>query len=270
MVAGQALLAAGILAAPAAILGAVAIALGIAAVASHLAARPQRTETRDSDRSALTGTVDRHRLVGQIISGVAHDLNNMLATALGGLELMERRADDPERVLVLARRSMEAVEKAARLTGSLARFARREQIAPRPTDVNALIADLQPLIASALGRRIRLMIELESDLCHAHADAAGLEAALLGICLAARPAIAEGGQIALATRGEGAVPSVTVSGLSIIVSIESTRVQAAELDLSDVRRTAAAAGAALNVHWREGREREGSMAEISLILTRSR
>ncbi len=270
MIAGQALLAANILSAPAAILGGLALALVIAGAASRLLAPSRRTGSRRDDRPSAGEPLNRHRLVGQIINGVAHDLNNMLATALGGLELMERRADDPERVLVLAQRSIEAVEKAARLTASLARFARREQLPPRPTDVNALVADLQPLIASALGKRIHLLTELEADLCHAQADAAGLEAALLGICLAARAAIAEGGQVALATRQGADMPSVTLTGLSIIVSIEGASVEMAELDLSDVRSAALAAGAALNLGRRDGREREGSVPEISLIVPRSR
>ena len=266
MVAGQALLAANILPAAAAIPGAVVLAVAIAATTSRFLAEPPVPGARTIDPPVKPEPLDRHRLVGRLINGVAHDLNNMLATALGGLELMERRTDEPERVLALARRSMEAIEKAATLTSGLARFARREQLPPRPTDLNALIAGLQPLITCALGRRIRLVTELEAGLCSAHADAAALEAALLRICFAARAALANGGQIALATRGVVEMPSVTVTGLSVVVTIDGTRVEVAELDLGDARLAAAAAGAALHFVRRDADERGGFVREVSLVL----
>lgn len=269
MVAGQALLAADILPAAAAIPGAVLLAAAIAATAPRLLAPRHVPGARAIDRPLKPEPLDRHRLVGQLIGGVVHDLNNLMATALGGLELMERRADEPERVLVLARRSMDAIDRAAALTSSLARFARREQLPPRPTDINALITDLQPLIACALGRRIRLITELEADLCRAYADAAALEAALLGICFAARAALTEGGQIALATRGVVEMPSVTATGLSVLVTIDGIRVEVVELDLGDARLAAAAAGAALHLARRESGEHHGSVREVSLVVPRA-
>lgn len=265
LVAGQVLLAAHVLPATAAIPGSVVIAFAIAAVARRLSGPPHGPGERAADRPGAAEPLDRQRLVGQLISGVAHDLNNMLATALGALELMERRADDRERVLVLATRSIEAIDRAAALASSLVRFARRERLAPRPTDINALVADLQPLITCALGRRIRLVTELEADLCHGHTDPAALEAALLGICLAARAALADGGQIALATRGVVGMPSVSVTGLSVVVTIVGAQLEVADLELGDARLAAAAAGAALQLTRREGSERE-----IALIVPRAR
>lgn len=270
LVAGQALLAAHVLPAAAAIPGSVVIAFAIGAAARRLVAPPHEAGERTVDRPRATEPLDRHRLVGQLIGGVAHDLNNMLATALGALELMERRADDPERVLVLAKRSIEAIDKAAALASSLVRFARRERLSPRPTDINAVIADLRPLITCALGRRIRLVTELEADLRHGHTDAAALEAALLGICFAARAALADGGQIALTTRRVAEMPAVTVTGLSIVVTIGDTRLEVTDLDLGDARLAAAAAGAALQITRREGSEREALVQEISLVVPLAR
>ena len=267
LVAGQALLAANILPVAAAIPGSVLIALVIGAAAQRvLASRHGPGERAFGHYARAAEPLDRPRLVGQLIGSVAHDLNNMLATALGALELMERRADDRERVLVLAKRSIGSIDKAAALTANLARFARRERLAPRPTDINALIADVQPLIACALGRRIRLATELQADLCQGLTDAAALEAALLGICLAARAALADGGQIALATRGVVEMPSVAVTGLSVVVTIGGTRLEITELDLGDVRLAAAAAGAALHLGRDEERGREGFVREISLVV----
>ncbi len=207
---------------------------------------------------------ERQRLAGQLAAGIAHDFNNLLATVLGCLELMERRLQDPERLSPLIMRATDAVERAAKLTSGLAHFARRQPEPRRPTEVNTLVNELSPLIASALGRRVHLLTELAPSLGLAHADPAGLETALLGICLAARAAIPESGRIILITRGEmipapGAMPEAGLAPcIKLTVTAESGVV--AEPDLAPLRRMAEAAGAVIHVG------RNGPSVEFALIL----
>lgn len=207
---------------------------------------------------------ERQRLMGQLAGGLAHDFNNLLATVLGCLELMERRLQDPERLCALIKRASDAVERAAKLTSGLVHFARRQPQPPRPTDVNALVNELSPLIASALGRRVRLLTELAPSFGPVHADPAGLEAALLGICLAARAAIPESGRITLSTRGEmtpalGAVPEA-LPAPSLVFAVMADGEAVTEPDLVPLWRTAEAAGAVIRV------VRNGPGVEIALIL----
>jgi signal transduction histidine kinase/CheY-like chemotaxis protein len=146
--------------------------------------------------------------VGQLAGGIAHDFNNMLATVLGNLELMERRVSqagegwttaDTDRLLRLIERATGAVTRGGQLTSRLLAFSRRQRLAARPTDVNALLGELITLATSTLGRRVQVVPELSDDLWPAMVDPSQVEAAILNLCLNARDAMPEGGRLTVRT-----------------------------------------------------------------------
>ncbi len=146
--------------------------------------------------------------VGQLAGGIAHDFNNMLATVLGNLELMERRVSqagdewtiaDTERLLRLIERATGAVTRGGQLTSRLLAFSRRQRLAARPTDVNALLGELITLATSTLGRRVQVVPELADDLWPAMVDPSQVEAAILNLCLNARDAMPDGGRLTVRT-----------------------------------------------------------------------
>jgi signal transduction histidine kinase/ActR/RegA family two-component response regulator len=149
--------------------------------------------------------------VGQLAGGIAHDFNNMLATVLGNLELMERRvpqttgnwtAADAEKLGRLIERATGAVQRGAQLTSRLLAFSRRQRLSARPTDMNKLVTELITLAASTLGRRVRVIPDLAADLWPAQVDPSQVEAAILNLCLNARDAMKEGGQLTISTANE--------------------------------------------------------------------
>jgi signal transduction histidine kinase len=146
--------------------------------------------------------------VGQLAGGIAHDFNNMLATVLGNLELMERRVSqagdewsgaDTDRLLRLIERATGAVTRGGQLTSRLLAFSRRQRLAARPTDVNALLGELITLATSTLGRRVQVVPELADDLWPAMVDPSQVEAAILNLCLNARDAMPDGGRLTVRT-----------------------------------------------------------------------
>ncbi len=146
--------------------------------------------------------------VGQLAGGIAHDFNNMLATVLGNLELMERRVSqagdgwtqsDGERLLRLIERATGAVTRGGHLTSRLLAFSRRQRLAARPTDVNALLSELITLATSTLGRRVQVVSELSNDLWPAMVDPSQVESAILNLCLNARDAMPDGGRLTIHT-----------------------------------------------------------------------
>ncbi len=141
--------------------------------------------------------------VGQLAGGVAHEFNNMLATVLGNLELLDRRlpAGDP-RLKPWIERAIAAVQRGAQLTSRLLAFSRRQRLATGPIDVNALAADLATLAVSALGRRVDVVTAFASDLWLAMADRSQLEAAILNLAFNAREAMPDGGILTLSTANE--------------------------------------------------------------------
>lgn len=143
--------------------------------------------------------------VGQLTGGVAHDFNNLLTVILGGLDSIKREIGKDSSDIDLPRlRRMQALasqgaERAATLTSRLLAFARRQPLAPKPINLNKLIAGLSDLLQRTLGETIKLETVSAAGLWHAHADPAELESALMNLAINARDAMPSGGKLTIET-----------------------------------------------------------------------
>jgi len=139
--------------------------------------------------------------VGQLTGGLAHDFNNLLAGISGSLELMQTRMqqgrfNDVERYMAAAQG---AAKRAAALTHRLLAFSRRQTLAPKPTDVNRLVAGMQEMVQRTVGPGIPVEVVGASGLWSAMVDPPQLENALLNLCINARDAMPDGGRITIET-----------------------------------------------------------------------
>ncbi|WP_427026498.1 PAS domain-containing protein (plasmid) [Aureimonas ureilytica] len=165
-----------------------------------------RDITLDKERAeALAKTEEalRHaqkmEAVGQLTGGLAHDFNNLLAGISGSLELMARRlargeTGEMERYLTGAQG---AARRAAALTHRLLAFSRRQTLAPKATDVVALVAEMEDLVRRTVGPGIALRIHSADDLWPVLVDPNQLENALLNLCINARDAMPDGGTLTI-------------------------------------------------------------------------
>src|SRR4029077_19389953 len=98
------------------------------------------TEVAERERTeAVLQQAQKMEAVGQLASGIAHDFNNLLAAILGNLELLEMRLPD-QRLLKLVQAAARSAQRGATLNEQLLAFSRKQHLAPKPVDVNALIA----------------------------------------------------------------------------------------------------------------------------------
>lgn len=139
--------------------------------------------------------------VGQLTGGLAHDFNNLLAGISGALELMhtriqQGRQQDVDRYMTAAQG---ATKRAAALTHRLLAFSRRQNLDPKPTNVNRLVTGMQEMIQRTVGPGIAVQFVGASGLWPALVDQSQLENALLNLCLNARDAMPNGGQITIET-----------------------------------------------------------------------
>jgi PAS domain S-box-containing protein len=139
--------------------------------------------------------------VGQLTGGLAHDFNNLLAAIGGSLEVLrlllkQGRVAEFDRYLISA---SGAVKRAAALTHRMLAFARRQTLDSRPTDLNRLVADIEDLVRRTVGPSIRLEVVGAAGLWSALIDQNQLESALLNLCINARDAMPDGGQLTIET-----------------------------------------------------------------------
>jgi PAS domain S-box-containing protein len=139
--------------------------------------------------------------VGQLTGGLAHDFNNLLTGISGSLELLDRRLaqgriGDLDRYL---RTAQGAAKRAAAVTHRLLAFSRRQTLDPKPTDINRLISDIDELIRRTMGPAITVTISRTPELWGVLVDPNQLENALLNLCINARDAMPDGGDLLIET-----------------------------------------------------------------------
>jgi len=92
-----------------------------------------------------------------------------------------------------------AAQRGAQLTRQLLAFARKQALDPRATDVNQLVATLDPMLRRTLGEHIEIEAIRGAGLWQAMVDPGQLENALLNLCLNARDAMPGGGRLTIET-----------------------------------------------------------------------
>jgi PAS domain S-box-containing protein len=139
--------------------------------------------------------------VGQLTGGLAHDFNNLLQGITGALErvqyrLSEGRSHDVGRFVQAA---LDSAHRAAALTHRLLAFSRRQTLDPRPADTNRLISGMHELISRTMGPEVTVQVVGAIGLWPVLVDASQLENALLNLCINARDAMPNGGNLIIET-----------------------------------------------------------------------
>jgi len=135
--------------------------------------------------------------LGQTISGVAHELNNPLATILNWAErLSEKPLDDGTRrgVGVI----LGEAERAARIVRNLLTFARKRQSTRAMIDLNVLVKETLVLRGYERNDTLIVTTDLASSLPHVFADAHQIQQVLLNLMINAEQAM-------LTANGRGAL-----------------------------------------------------------------
>ncbi len=158
------------------------------------------TAERERVETALR-RAQKMEAVGQLTGGIAHDFNNMLQGIAGGVEIARRRAAEGRTAEVLRYLdpARQAVDRAAGLTRRLLAFARRQRLDPKLVDPDSLVAAMADMIRRTLGPAIHLDLRLRNGRARVLCDPTELESALLNLCINARDAMPEGGQLSIAT-----------------------------------------------------------------------
>jgi PAS domain S-box-containing protein len=181
-----------------------------------------------TERKAAEETVrqmQKMEAVGQLTGGVAHDFNNLLTAVIGNLELLAHRpAGETERKLVES--AMRAALRGAKLTQQLLAFSRRQQLQPRPIDVNELVSGMGDLLARTIGSTIEIRTALQDGLWPAVADPNQLELVVLNLAINARDAMSLDGSLTIETAnvgpGHAKRPRDLADGDRVLIAVRDT------------------------------------------------
>ncbi len=144
--------------------------------------------------------------VGQLTGGVAHDFNNLLTIIKSSTDLLRRPnlADERRRRYMDA--ISETVDRAAKLTGQLLAFARRQALKPEAFDVARRVDAITDMLRTVVGSRIRISTHVETQDCYTEADISQFETALINMAVNARDAMNGEGRLTVTVRSIPELP----------------------------------------------------------------
>jgi CheY-like chemotaxis protein len=138
--------------------------------------------------------------LGTLAGGVAHDFNNQLTAILGNARLaLDSVPDDPELRATLLELER-AAEHCAQLTRGLLTFARRAPARQQAIDAERAVFEVVALLRPTLPQSIAIRIEKDPGLLAGLGDPTQIQQILLNLCVNARDAIGEAGQITIEAR----------------------------------------------------------------------
>ncbi|MFC6792662.1 PAS domain S-box protein [Methylobacterium komagatae] len=136
--------------------------------------------------------------VGQLTGGVAHDFNNLLTVIKSSTDLLKRPGLAEERRQRYVGAISDTVERAAKLTGQLLAFARRQALRPETFAVDRAVAAVADMVRTLTGARVNITLDLpgeeQRDL-HVNADPSQFDTALVNLVVNARDAMAGEGNL---------------------------------------------------------------------------
>ena len=149
----------------------------------------------------------RLEALGQLTGGVAHDFNNLLTVIRASVDLL-RRPDLPEpRRLRYIEAISDTVTRAAKLTGQLLAFARRQTLKPEVFEVGRSVQTLSEMVATLVGSRVEIVILGPEEPCFVNADAGQFETAIINMAVNARDAMEGRGRLTIAVGMAASLPN---------------------------------------------------------------
>lgn len=134
--------------------------------------------------------------IGTLAGGIAHDLNNLLAPIMMGVDLIKEMDPSPE-----LRPIVEIIERGAVRGAGIVKqvlsFARGVEGMRVTLPVNALLREVVSMVENTFPKQIQVEVNVDADVWPVIGDPTQLNQVLLNLCLNARDAMPQGGQLTL-------------------------------------------------------------------------
>jgi PAS domain S-box-containing protein len=141
----------------------------------------------------------RMESIGQLASGIAHDLNNILAPILISTELLRQKIHDKEGLELLA--TMEASAKHGEdVVKQVLWFGRGLEGKCDPVNPKQLLEEVISIISETFSKSIEVETDIATDVHPVTGDQMQLHQVLLNLCVNARDAMPTGGKLKLGAR----------------------------------------------------------------------
>jgi two-component system cell cycle sensor histidine kinase/response regulator CckA len=167
--------------------------------------------------------------IGTLAGGIAHDFNNILGIILGYISIMQSIKDNPQKFSEGIHAIRQAVDRGTGLVRQILTFARKAEVSFEPLYIPDLVKELVSMLQQTFPKIITFQTSFDRQLPLINADYTQIHQALLNLCVNARDALPNGGEIlieAVTTSGEKTRERFPAANLTpyICVSVSDTGV----------------------------------------------
>lgn len=139
----------------------------------------------------------RMESIGRLVSGIAHDLGNLLVPISLGVKVLQRRFDDDEKAIRTLSVIQNSAERGSDMVDQVLAFARgvegeRVMLQPAP-----IIEDVQNITEETFPEEIDIRVDVEENLKPIRGDATQIQQVLMNLCVNARDAMPDGGTLTI-------------------------------------------------------------------------
>lgn len=129
--------------------------------------------------------------VGRLAGGVAHDFNNMLAIIMGNTEMAIMQLEENKSVRQELETIADTANRSADLTQQLLAFARKQNIEPKPLELNEALNEMLKMLRRLIGENITLNLKPSDQSIQIKFDPSQLNQILANLIVNSRDAITE-------------------------------------------------------------------------------
>lgn len=134
--------------------------------------------------------------IGLLAGGIAHDLNNVLAPITMAIQLLQEKfPDDQSQRLIETLRTN--ANRGADIVGQVLTFARGVETEYATLHIKELVGEITSIARHTFPKTIEIVANIADDLQTIKGNATQLHQILLNLCVNARDAMSEGGQLTI-------------------------------------------------------------------------
>ncbi len=134
--------------------------------------------------------------IGTLASGIAHDLNNILAPILMAVQILQTKFPDKQGRQLLEVLQISAL-RGAEMVKQVLSFARGGGNERIPLQITHLVKEIMKVLQETLPRSIQIRCSLPPDLPPVNGDPTQLHQVLMNLCVNARDAMPTGGTLTI-------------------------------------------------------------------------
>ncbi|GEM_PF-3236758 len=179
-----------------------------------------RDITEDYNLKAQLHQNEKMQAVGQLAGGIAHDFNNQLTIIMGYADMLSANKNLDETIKRGINKIAMAAKHSAELTAQLLVFARKGNFKMKPVSLHKIVSQTISLLTRSLHKNIVITEQFNADSSIINADESKLQNAILNLCINARDAMPDGGELHLSTKLNGNNLELTIKDTGVGMSTE--------------------------------------------------